>query len=121
MTNSYDIKGQLLVVKDPLGRNAFEHKYDTAGNNLWTKHLDSGERTVAMDAQGKPLYSTDAKGATVYHGYDDLHRPIRLWARDKSAESITPRQILIYGDASSLIAPVVFQIVALAISAHLTI
>ena len=105
MQYAYDIKGQLLEVTDPLGRTCFEHKYDTAGNNLWTKHLDSGEKTLAVDAQGKPLYSSDAKGAEVYTAYDDLHRPKDIWAKDASVESVTLRQHMLYGDSAGLTDP----------------
>lgn len=85
----------------------FEHKYDTAGNNLWTKHLDSGIRTLVVDAQGKPLYSIDAKGARVYTSYDRLNRPTGVWARDSSVnfDLITKRQTLIYGDQSEVWPP----------------
>ncbi|MCB9165205.1 MAG: VCBS repeat-containing protein [Flavobacteriales bacterium] len=100
MRYAYDIKGQLLEVTDPLDRTVFAHKYDTAGNNLWTEHLDSGEKHVVVDAQGKPLYSTDDKGAAVYSSYDTLHRPTHVWAVDSTVESVTLRQRLFYGDAA---------------------
>ena len=105
MKYRYDIKGQLLEVTDPLNRVCFSHKYDTAGNNLWTKHLDSGEKTLVVDAQGKPLCSTDAKGAAVYTAYDALHRPTNIWAKDAAAEDVTLRQHLIYGDSAGLTDP----------------
>jgi RHS repeat-associated protein len=105
MRYAYDIKGQLLEVRDPLDRVCFEHKYDIAGNNLWTKHLDSGEKKLVVDAQGNPLYSSDAKGAAVYTAYDDLHRPTDIWAKDASAESVTLRQHMLYGDSAGLTDP----------------
>jgi RHS repeat-associated protein len=105
MRYTYDIKGQLLEVRDPLDRVCFEHKYDTAGNNLWTKHLDSGEKTLVVDAQGKPLYSSDAKGAAVYTAYDDLQRPTIIWAKDAAAEDVTLRQHMVYGDSAGLTDP----------------
>lgn len=100
MKYRYDIKGQLLEVRDPLDRRCFTHKYDTAGNNLWTEHLDSGVKTLVVDAQGKPLYSEDAKEARVYTGYDVLNRPTDIWARDAAAEAVTLRQHMVYGDAA---------------------
>jgi RHS repeat-associated protein len=105
MRYAYDIKGQLLVVTDPLNRACFTHKYDTAGNNLWTEHLDSGEKKLVVDAQGKPLYSSDAKGAAVYTAYDELQRPTNIWAKDAAAEDVTLRQRLIYGDSGGLATP----------------
>ncbi|HMN07028.1 MAG TPA: RHS repeat-associated core domain-containing protein [Flavobacteriales bacterium] len=94
----YDIKGQLLEVTDPLGRVNFEHKYDTAGNNLWTRHLDSGIRTVVVDALGQPLYSDMIKGGRTYTSHDRIGRPTGVWARNKATELFTKRQVLIYGD-----------------------
>jgi YD repeat-containing protein len=105
MQYAFDIKGQLLRVIDPLGRDCFLHKYDTAGNNLWTEHLDSGEKVLAVDAQGKPLYSIDAKGAAVYTAYDNLHRPTDIWAKDATGEDITLRQHLVYGDSVGMADP----------------
>jgi len=105
MKYRYDIKGQLLEVTDPLNRVCFTHKYDTAGNNLWTEHLDSGEKKLVVDAQGKPLYSSDAKGAAVYTAYDALHRPTHIWAKDAAAEDVTLRQHLVYGDSAGLTDP----------------
>ncbi|MCB0774681.1 MAG: hypothetical protein KDB93_15050, partial [Flavobacteriales bacterium] len=104
---AYDIKGQLLEVTDPLGRVNFEHKYDTAGNNLWTRHLDSGVKTVVIDALGQPLYGNDAKGARTYTSHDRIGRPTGVWARDTSAsyETFTRRQTLIYGDQSDVWPP----------------
>jgi len=105
MKYRYDIKGQLLEVTDPLDRICFSHLYDTAGNNLWTEHLDSGVKKLAVDAQGKPLYSTDAKGAQVFTAYDALHRPLKIWAKDATGESTTLRQHLLYGDAAHPVPP----------------
>ena len=94
----YDIKGQLLEVTDPLGRVNFRHKYDTAGNNLRTEHLDSGVKTMVVDALGQPLYGNDAKGARTYTSHDRIGRPTGVWARNKATELFTKRQVLIYGD-----------------------
>ncbi|MBK6408921.1 MAG: VCBS repeat-containing protein [Flavobacteriales bacterium] len=98
MQYAYDIKGQLITVTDPLERVCFSHKYDSAGNNLWTEHLDGDVKQLAVDAQGKPLYSTDAKGAEAYSAYDNLHRPLDIWAKDAAGESVSLRQHFIYGD-----------------------
>ncbi|HRF80624.1 MAG TPA: hypothetical protein PL070_11115, partial [Flavobacteriales bacterium] len=102
MQYAYDIKGQLLEVTDPLGRVIFEHAYDTAGNNLWTEHRDSGVRTAVVDALGRPMYTEDAKGARIYTSYDTLGRPTGVWARDNGTEFFTRRQWLIYGDQAGL-------------------
>jgi RHS repeat-associated protein len=122
MQYSYDIRGNLLVVKDPYGRNVFEHIYDlrtprkgdpdsgSGGNQqplppLWTKHIDKGERTVLFDALGKPIESHDAKGARGLSAYDVLQRPTHNWANDKTGDATTLRIFLEYGDSAGLSNP----------------
>ncbi|MEZ4889799.1 MAG: RHS repeat-associated core domain-containing protein [Crocinitomicaceae bacterium] len=119
----YDIRGNLLEVRDPYNRKVFEHIYDlrvpkkdtSAGSAsggeqqplppLWTKHIDSGESTVVLDVMGKVVESEDAKGARVLNSYDTLNRSIRIWANDKTGENTTLRQYLIYGDSAGLTNP----------------
>lgn len=107
----FDIRGNLLLVKDPYNRNVFEHVYDlrTPGKDeqlppLWTKHIDKGESTVWFDAPGKPIRSDDAKGAVSLSAYDTLHRPLYAWASNKTGDSLTLRSKLIYGEFIGAIA-----------------
>jgi RHS repeat-associated protein len=94
----YDIRGNLLEVWDPLGRLAFQHVYDLAGQKLRTEHIDAGVQRTVFDAVGNVVEQRDAKGALVLHAYDDLGRRTRLWARDRVAEHMTLRERLLYGD-----------------------
>jgi RHS repeat-associated protein len=106
----YDIRGNLLEVKDPYNRKVFEYVYDLRppqkGENgeqqplppLWTKHIDQGEGKVLFDATGKPIETEDVKGAVTLSAYDTLSRQTQIWVKDKTGEDITLRQILIYGD-----------------------
>jgi RHS repeat-associated protein len=106
----YDIRGNLVAVKDALGRNAFAYVYDLTPKRgdaeedqgaeaLRIQQLDAGVRRIVFDAAGNEIERRDGKGALILRAYDDLNRPIRLWARDKTGEAITLRERLIYGDS----------------------
>lgn len=101
MTRStYDIQGNLLTVTDPLGRVAFRHVYDLANRPLRIESIDAGLRRTVLDAIGNPIEGRDTKGALALHGYDELHRPIRVWARDGAGQPMTLRERMVYGDAA---------------------
>lgn len=113
----YDIRGNLLEVRDPYNRKVFEYLYDFRPpqkdengeqqplSPLWTKHIDAGENTVFFDAGSRPVEVNDAKGAFTLNSYDNGSRPIRLWAKDKSGEDVTLRQVMEYGDDAGLSNP----------------
>jgi hypothetical protein len=95
---SYDIRGNLLTVTDALNRPVFRHIYDLANRKLRIDSIDAGIRRTVLDAAGNVAEQRDGKGAFILHGYDDLNRPIRLWARDGSGERLSLRERLEYGD-----------------------
>jgi RHS repeat-associated protein len=97
--SAYDIRGNLLRVTDPLGRECFRTVYDLANNPLRRESLDGGVHRTVLDAAGNPLESRDTKGGLILNAYDDLHRHIRQWARDRQGEAITLRQYVIFGDS----------------------
>jgi RHS repeat-associated protein len=99
--SSYDIRGNVLVVTDALNREAFVYIYDLADNALRAHSIDAGLARTVLDAAGSPLEQRDSKGALVLTAYDELNRPIRLWARDEAAQAVTLRQLLVYGDDPS--------------------
>ena len=105
MQYDYDIKGQLLEVFDPYDRSIFQYTYDTSGKRLRTYHLDSGVKTVVIDALNLPMITQDAKGAGSLFSYDHLLRPVFIRSRDGNSQPITLRQVLRYGDSSSLTNP----------------
>ena len=77
--NTYDIRGNLLSIKDPLGRTSlFGFVYDYANQPLRSQSLDSGLTTTVYNALGQPLEATDAKGARVLTVADELSRPTVL-------------------------------------------
>ncbi|MDP3558388.1 MAG: RHS repeat-associated core domain-containing protein [Bacteroidota bacterium] len=115
MNYRYDIRGNLLLVKDPYNRDVFEHWYDLRAPQkdqplppLKTIHIDKGESTILLDAPGKPIESIDAKGAIGLRAYDVLSRPTHNWAKNKTADAITLRSYLIYGETATT--PSVFNL-----------
>lgn len=103
--SSYDIQGNLVGIRDALGRLAFEYSHDLAGHTLCKKSIDAGTRRVVLNAAGHPIESRDAKGAITLRSYDAPHRLTRLWARDAERESIGLRESLMYdGDPDDPVA-----------------
>jgi len=94
----YDIRGNVLVVFDALGRPAFQYVYDLANQPLRTQSIDAGVRRTVLDALGSPIEGRDSKGALMLHAYDRLNRPIRSWARDDANSPVTLRGLATYGD-----------------------
>jgi RHS repeat-associated protein len=108
MLYEYDIRGNLLNVKDAYNRKVFEHLYDLrppakegeAVPPLKTVHINKGTSHVVFDCTGKPVESRDNKGALILSGYDVLQRPTKLWCRDNASEAVGLRQKLVYGTGS---------------------
>ena len=96
--SEYDIQGNLLKVIDALDRQAFLYQYDLDNNVLRMESIDSGVQRTILDAAGNEIERCDSKGALILQAYDFLDRPIRMWARDVNNESVTLREMLIYGD-----------------------
>ncbi len=108
MLYDYDIRSNVLLITDALGRVSFEHTYDLkpktnkddpGANVLWTNHIDGGEKISIFDASMRPIENKDAKGGLILHSYDPIHRPINLWVRDDSSATHTDlRQHSVFGD-----------------------
>lgn len=96
--SDFDIRGNLLVVRDALGREAFRYHYDLLNRTLAVKSVDAGARTSVFDAQGNLIDYRDSKGGLILRTYDDLNRPRELRARDESAGAFTLRERIHYGD-----------------------
>lgn len=95
---TYDIRGNVLTITDALSREAFRHVYDLANRKLRLDSIDAGVRKTVFDAAGQVIEQRDGKGTWRLHGYDDLRRPARLWARDDGASKLSLRIRMEYGD-----------------------
>lgn len=98
ITSAYDIQGNLLKVKDAMGRDAFEFRYDLIKRQLCSKSIDAGWHITIPDALNNPVEQRDSKGAAVLRTYDVLNRPVRMWARDDNNNQVKIREKLEYGD-----------------------
>lgn len=105
--NLYDIRGNLLEVEDAFERKAFTYLYDLTfdkenGSQIWkTDNIDAGVRRKILDVVGNEVEHRDAKDSLVLNGYDILHRPLFMWARDDLSDPMRLCGIMIYGDGSS--------------------
>jgi RHS repeat-associated protein len=99
--STYDIRGNLLAVTDPLDRPAFRYTYDLADRPLRIESADAGLRRIVLNVMGNEIERRDGKGALRLQAYDRLLRPVRLWARDEARGTVTLRQRLEYGDAGT--------------------
>lgn len=101
--STYDIQGNLVGIRDALGRLAFEYVHDLAKQTMRTESVDAGRKLAVRDAAGNVVESRDAKGALGLHACDTLHRPTQLWARDAVGEQVTLRERLLYdGDPAAV-------------------
>jgi RHS repeat-associated protein len=96
--STYDIRGNLLVVNDALGRDAFKQTYDLANRRLRIESIDAGIRRTVLDAAGNEIEKRDSKGALILRRHDQLNRPTHLWARDGTGQLLSLRERLLYGD-----------------------
>jgi RHS repeat-associated protein len=109
----YDIRGNLLEVKDPYNRKVFEYVYDLRPPQkdengeqqplppLWTKHIDQGIGRVLFDATGKPIESSDAKDARSLNTFDSFNRPMNGWSQNNSSDYLRLTAHAIYGEAAT--------------------
>jgi RHS repeat-associated protein len=112
MRYMYDIRGNLLEVRDPYNRKVFENKYDLRPPQkddngeqqplppLWTKHIDSGESTVVFDVMGKVVEREDAKNARFLTAYDTLSRATHIWSLNNGSDTLRLITLVIYGESA---------------------
>ena len=106
----YDIRGNLINIRDPLGRDPFIYTYDLADNAIRTNSLDAGTRMAVLDAAGNLVETRDLgdtrftdqvrerKGSMALRQYDAFNRLTHLWACNRHTEPLTLRERLVYGD-----------------------
>ena len=76
----YDLRGQLLAVKDSMGKDLERYTYDPAGNRL-SKTINGVTTTYTYDKANQLVTST-VNGVTTHYKYDAAGRMIQ--AGDKS-------------------------------------
>jgi len=96
--STYDIRGNVIEVRDTLDRPVFQYVYDLANKAIRTEQLDAGVSCTVVDAASNTIEYQDAKGTLILRSFDILNRMIRMWARDRKNESITLREMVVYGD-----------------------
>lgn len=94
--STFDIRGNLLVINDALGRDAFQHAYDLLNQPLRVESIDAGLRTSVLDAIGNLVEYRDSKGSVVLREYDSLNRLTKVWARNGLQDEMTLREQLMY-------------------------
>src|SRR5579885_840086 len=77
VSDAYDFQGNLLSITQPDGTHTTSFTYDLAGRKTSETDPDLGTVTYQLDNDGNVVQQTDARGDTVYSGYDALDRP--LW------------------------------------------
>jgi RHS repeat-associated protein len=99
--SQYDLRGNLVELRDSFGRVALRAVHDLApGARTWrTQYLDSGVRRAIVDAAGNLIEQRDAKGALILRTYDSMNRPTGTWARDTMGEAPSLRERFTYDGA----------------------
>jgi len=103
----YDIKGNLLQLKDPKNREVFKYYHDLRNRVLRIDSIDAGKRTKVHNAVGNIVEYCDDKGSDALYEYDRLNRPKKIWVRnDRNSSSDTLRlaEGIWYGDEPGITA-----------------
>jgi RHS repeat-associated protein len=96
--STYDIRGNLVAVRDALDRPALRCGYDLANNLLRSDSIDAGVVRSVRNAAGNTIEQRDSKGALILRAYDALNRTVRVWARDDPTDVLGLRERWEYGD-----------------------
>ncbi len=80
LTHTYDVHGQLVASKDPLGVET-TITYDKRGRRTSIAEKNAGKRTFVLDRFGRAVQELDAKGQRKDHTFDLLDRTTRTLER----------------------------------------
>lgn len=108
----YDSRGNILTVRDELGRAAFSYAYDLMNRRLRVDSIDAGRTFAVLDATGAPVHEQDARGVSTLHTYDLLGRPAGVYAHDRAGDPLTVRERLTYGDGGDPAQPAAERLAA---------
>lgn len=76
-SQNYDFQGHLVTITQPDGVHTTTLSYDLAGRQIGVNDPDSGATSYQLDNDGNITQETDARGDTIFSGYDALDR--QLW------------------------------------------
>jgi RHS repeat-associated protein len=96
----FDVRGNVLEVRDPLNRVSAGFVYDLLDRPWRIESLDGGTRRNVLDAAGNLLEHRDDRGALTLGAFDVGRRALRQWGRDRAGAPLTLRQRRVYGDAA---------------------
>jgi RHS repeat-associated protein len=96
--STFDVRGNLVSIIDPLGREAVRYAYDLLGRRLRSDGIDCGLKTSVPNAQGTVVEERQATGAVTLRVYDAVHRMVETYARDGPAGAVTLRERVTHGD-----------------------
>lgn len=88
------------VSEDPPA--GFTPCYDMAGNLLYQRSMDSGDRWILNDAAGTPFYSWDSRSNILHTTYDPLRRPLTSELRNDTHADWIVVGCTRYGDEQGL-------------------
>ena len=71
----------MLQFTNLLGLSQVVFTKNGSANVLKTVHIDGGTKISMFNGAMLPVEARDSKGALVLNVYDELLRPLRLWAR----------------------------------------
>ena len=102
-TTRYDIRGNVVAITDPFGRDAFRYQYDFLDRVMRMDSIDAGTVVTFHDAAGTPIETRDARGARTLSAFDALARPVTHWGRDRADLPMVTREHLIWGDTAQVL------------------
>ena len=86
-----DIKGHQREVIDAKDRVVMRYDYDLLGARIHQASMEAGERWILSDATGNPLRAWDSRGFHRRMTYDELRRPVGLFATENGVERLAER------------------------------
>jgi hypothetical protein len=91
-----DIEGNILEVRDGLGRVVTSSRFSMAGQTIYTNSMDSGPRWQLTTAKGEQMLSWDARGHRFRTEYDELRRQVEFHSQRDGTERLVLKSV--YGE-----------------------
>ncbi|GEO13532.1 SpvB/TcaC N-terminal domain-containing protein [Microvirga aerophila] len=101
VATTYDIRGNVQTITDPLGRVATRCIHDSLNRLLRVESIDAGIKLTVPDASGNLVEERDGRGARRLHAFDRANRPSSIWTRARAADSLVRSEQMEYGDGGT--------------------